>query len=288
MNRRGFLVLGGLAGWSVLAGCRAPDARGGEPPSQGAPSVAGLEDPAHRRVAEAIISSFENSTTALPYAAAHRLDDGRGITAGRAGFTSGTHDLLQVVQRYEAMAGSSTPLGRYLPALQAIDAQVQDGGDGADTTGLDGFEDVWATTSRTDPRLNQAQDAVFDDLYFRPAMDQARTLGLTSALGQLFLLDAAVEHGTENDPDGLPTMIHETTAEQGGGPAPGDRGAAWLRSFLAVRRTHLQHPADPDTAEVWQESIPRLDTLGTLLDQQRFDLATPLSWDFAGQRFQVT
>ena len=51
------------------------------------------------------------------------LDDGRGITAGRAGFTSGTHDLLLVVQRYEAAAGgASTPLTPYLPVLVAIDA----------------------------------------------------------------------------------------------------------------------------------------------------------------------
>src|SRR4051794_14695077 len=144
MNRRGFLALGGaVVGWSVLGGCRAPSASAGP---------GGLEDPARRRVAEAIISSFENSTTELPYAAVQRLDDGRGITAGRAGFTSGTHDLLLVVQRYQALAGGATALSTYLPALRAIDAQAQEGGDGSDTTGLDGFEDAWRSTSRTDPR----------------------------------------------------------------------------------------------------------------------------------------
>ena len=47
--------------------------------------------------AEQIISSFENSTTEIQYAYAEDIGDGRGITAGRAGFTSRTHDLLQVV-----------------------------------------------------------------------------------------------------------------------------------------------------------------------------------------------
>ena len=46
------------------------------------------------------------------------------------------------------------------------------GGDGSSTKGLNGFEDAWSTTSRTDPRLNAAQDAIYDELYFRPAMDR--------------------------------------------------------------------------------------------------------------------
>ena len=281
MNRRGFLVLGGLAGWTVLSACRAPSASAGHSPDQPAERPPGLDDPARRHVAEAIISTFENSTTELPYAAAHRLGDGRGITAGRAGFTSGTHDLLLVVQRYVATAGHSTPLGGYLPALRAIDAAVEDGGDGSDTTGLDGFEDAWRSTSQTDPRLNGAQDAVYDELYFRPAMERARAVGQATALGQLVVLDTAVQHGI-GGPDGLQALLDEAGREQQNDPS------AWLGRFLEVRRTHLLSPADDETAEVWQASVPRVDTLETLLRQQRFDLDTPLEWTFAGQRFALT
>jgi chitosanase len=272
MNTRLLLALA-LAIGTVLAGCGSHEAAAVPP--------AGLDDPAHRRVAEAVISSFENSSTDLPYAAAQRLDDGRGITAGRAGFTSGTHDLLLVVQRYEALAGTSTPLHRYVRPLRAIDTQVADGGDGDDTTGLDGFEAAWASTSRSDPRLNQAQDAVYDDLYFRPVMDQARRAGVTTALGQLALLDTGIQHGTGTGPDDLGTIVTET------GPLAGDE-PGWLRRFLENRRRHLEHPAYAETAEVWRESLPRVDTLERFVDQQRFDLATPLDWTFAGQRFGVS
>ena len=128
IDRRGALALGALAGAVSLCGCGPSEAAGAPP------RPPGLEDPAHVRVADAIISSFENSTVELPYAQAEDLDDGRGITAGRAGFTSGTHDLLLVVQRYaDLAAGQRTPLTRYLPALRAIYADLADGGDASDT-----------------------------------------------------------------------------------------------------------------------------------------------------------
>src|SRR5690349_2974768 len=58
--------------------------------------------PEPKRLAEALTSLFENGTTEIDYAYAEALGDGRGITAGRAGFTSATGDLLLVVQRYTA------------------------------------------------------------------------------------------------------------------------------------------------------------------------------------------
>ena len=292
MNRRSFLVLGGLVGGglvggAVLAGCQQPGAAGGAPAggaSADVPGVTDLADPGRLRTAEAVISSFENSSTELPYASAQDIGDGRGITAGRAGFTSGTHDLLLVVRRYEESAGGDpTPLTGYLPALTAIDAAVTAGGDGGDTTGLEGFPEAWRQASQTDPRLNRAQDDVYRRLYFEPAMAQARRIGMTSALGQLVLLDSAVQHGTGTDPDGLATMIDETTEAHGGAEQPDRSG--WLEEFLEVRRAHLLDPADAETAEVWRRSVPRVDTLETLLEEERFDLATPLDWTFAGQAF---
>ncbi|WP_433783333.1 chitosanase [Actinomycetospora sp. CA-101289] len=277
LDRRGFLALGALAGAALVVGCAPPEAAGAPP------RPPGLTDPARVRVADAIISSFENSTVELPYAEAQDLDDGRGITAGRAGFTSGTHDLLLVVQRYEELAaGQRTPLTRYLAPLRRIDAAVADDGDAASTAGLSGFADTWRETSRTDPRLNQAQDDVYRRLYFDPAMVQAQAVGLTTGLGQLIILDAAVQHGATASADGLITMIRET-----GAPGPDPDHSGWLPAFLEVRRAHLQDPADEETTEVWRESIPRVDTLRALLDQQRYDLETPLDWTFAGTRFAL-
>lgn len=302
MNRRRLLLLGALAVAAPVA-CASPDPGGQDVPEPAeTPSTSGsagtsatpgpapataatpLADPRRRRVAEAVVSSFENSSTTSPYDVAERLGDGRGITAGRAGFTSGTHDLLLVVRRYERSAGGDNPLARYAPALEAVDRRVRDGGDGGDTEGLDGFEAAWRRASDDDPRLDRAQDAVYDELYFAPAMAQAARTGVRTPLGGLVLLDSAVQHGTDDDPDGLPAMVAETTSDRG---APAADEPGWLRAFLRVRRGHLLAPRDPETAEVWRASTPRIDTLLALLDQGRLDLDPPLAWTFAGDRFRV-
>src|SRR5688500_16186342 len=87
------------------------------------------------RVAQ-ITSTFENSTLELQYDYVENIGDGRGITAGRAGFTSATGDLLLLVRRYtEAEPGNV--LAPYIPALEAVS--------GTDSvTGLGGFTHAWA------------------------------------------------------------------------------------------------------------------------------------------------
>ena len=51
---------------------------------------------------------------------AAELGDGRGVTFGRAGFTSGTSDGLLVVRRYADVAPANNTLARYLPVLRRL------------------------------------------------------------------------------------------------------------------------------------------------------------------------
>ncbi|ARX88391.1 hypothetical protein SMD44_07878 [Streptomyces alboflavus] len=53
-----------------------------------------------RRRADQLVSVFENGTTKIQYGYAENLDDGRGVTAGRAGFTTDDGDALEVVRAY--------------------------------------------------------------------------------------------------------------------------------------------------------------------------------------------
>src|ERR671927_1439694 len=57
-------------------------------------------DAERKHRAAQITSTFENSTLELQYDYVENVGDGRGVTAGRAGFTSATGDLLLVVRRY--------------------------------------------------------------------------------------------------------------------------------------------------------------------------------------------
>lgn len=224
------------------------------------------------RVIGQLVSVFENGTPEIQYAYVEDLDDGRGFTAGRAGFCTACGDLLTVVKRYTAQVPAN-PLARYLPTLTDLAASSDDS-----TDGLGGFEDGWRTAAE-DPVFRQVQDQVSDALYVAPARKLAEENGVSSALGLAILVDTAVEQGTDDDPDGLPSMVQKTNADLGGMPADGADETGWLRDFLKIRRATLENPSSADTRDVWRESVGRVDALKALLDAGNLDLKTPFTVD---------
>jgi chitosanase len=228
-----------------------------------------------KRRAAQITSTFENSTTELQYAYAENIGDGRGITAGRAGFTSGTSDLLLLVRRYTELKPDN-PLAPYLPALEAVN--------GTDSEeGLAGFTDAWAQAA-ADPAHRQLQDDLVDELYFNPAMALARDVGLTTALGQAVMWDTMIQHGRGGE-NGTIAIIEETRAAMGGDVA-GDE-AGWLNAFLDARLHHLgdSYGDSPDADE---SSISRVEAFKALIAEGAFTLDPPLTWSAYGSTFTLT
>src|SRR5215211_6885999 len=90
---------------ALVAAALAPSAVDAKP--------AGLTHAQHVRV-DKLISEFENSTSVIQYCYVEALDDGRGYTVGRAGFTSATGDLLEVAEQY-TRAVPGNPLEPLLP-----------------------------------------------------------------------------------------------------------------------------------------------------------------------------
>ena len=217
-----------------------------------------------------MVSVFENGTPEIQYAYIENLHDGRGYTAGRAGFCTGCGDLLTVVQSYTAQVPDN-PLATYLPTLTRLAAASDDS-----TNGLDGFERAWRSAA-DDPVFRQVQDRVTDDLYGAPARKAAQDNGVRSALGLAILVDTAIQQGTDNDPDGLPAMVRKTNAEVGGNPAGGVDETKWLQGFLDTRRNTLENPSSSATGEVWSESVGRVDAFRALLDAGNLDLTTPFT-----------
>ncbi|MGE3802961.1 MAG: chitosanase, partial [Candidatus Kapaibacterium sp.] len=109
-----------------------------------------------RRVADQIVSLFENDTTAIQYGYAENINDGRGITAGRAGFTTATGDLLLVVERYTNVVPANG-LAQYLPRLREL-ADAESGS----TSGLEGLEVAWKKGAE-DSIFRLIQDSVVDE-----------------------------------------------------------------------------------------------------------------------------
>jgi chitosanase len=220
-------------------------------------------DAPRKVLADQIISCFENDDPEIQYAYIENINDGRGFTAGRAGFTTGTGDLLLVVQRY-TQAVPNNVLTQYLPVLQTLAAAQS-----SSTAGLEGLPADWQS-SANDPVFRAVQDYVSDSLYYQPALGYAQELGLKYPLSLLCLYDACIQHGDGDDPDGLSAMIDETNKKCGGSPAEGAEEYKWLYHFNRVREKTLKHPANEDTKAEWRESVGRVDALECLRKKKNF------------------
>src|SRR5580704_2328751 len=82
----------------------------------------GLRDPTKKEIAMQLVSAAENSSldwkaqyAYIEYNVEHNAEENRGYTAGIIGFTSRTHDMLELVEHYQTLKPSN-PLTPFLPA----------------------------------------------------------------------------------------------------------------------------------------------------------------------------
>lgn len=230
-----------------------------------------------RQIADQVISVFENNTPVLQYGYVEALGDGRGITAGRAGFTSATGDMYTVVALYTQWVPDNS-LRKYLPTLKIL-AQSSS----SDTHKLAGLSAAWAKAAE-DTRFRSAQDQVVDSLYYQPVVDISARVGVTQALSLLILYDTAIQHGIGQDPDGLPALIMRTKRALA---SVGVSEKQWATEFLRQRRITLNNASSLSTQAVWAESIGRVDTLQLLVDEGNVELLGGFVIDTWGTAFIV-
>jgi chitosanase len=231
--------------------------------------AAGLDHPAKKESALALVSSAENSTLTWrgSFGYIEDINDGRGYTAGIVGFCSGTSDMLAVVIEYTRRKPANV-LARYLPALRTVD--------GSDShAGLDpGFPAAWKLAAR-DPIFQRVQEDARDRMYFNPSLRLARGDGLR-ALGQFAYFDAAVMHGVSGL-NGIRARAMRTarTPQQGGDEL------AYLEAFLNARAAEMRtEEAHSDTTRV--ETAQR-----QFLRRSNLDLSAPLSWQVYGDSYRI-
>jgi chitosanase len=226
--------------------------------------------PQQRLRAEQLISLFENSTIEFQYSYAEVLGDGRGVTAGRAGFTTGTGDAYVVVQQYTNKVPKN-PLAIYLPELKRLLTAKNPN----DISGLRGFIKAWESAAK-DPLFRSTQDRIMEQLYYMPSIGHANRQGLNFALSRAVVYDTIIQHGDGDDPDSLSALLKETQQRVGGTPKMGIDERDWLRTFLAVRRAHLSNAHDPTTREVWAESVTRVDVWSAIASSKNYNLTGPI------------
>ncbi|MEV6607602.1 chitosanase [Kutzneria sp. NPDC051319] len=258
------LVAATMLAVGVAVGACGSDVPTGPTATSQAPRPGGGLTADQRRRADQLISIFENGTPTVQYGYAEDLHDGRGVTAGRAGYTTNDGDALRVIQAYTDLAPGNG-LARFAPALR----QLADTG-GGDLPEAD-YIAAWKQAA-DDPAFRRAQDDQVEQNYFTPAMAAADRLGLTTPLARAELYDAAIQHGHGADPDGLPALIDRATARAGKADE-----AAWLTAFLDVRADDLRNPANADTKEEWSKSTDRVECFRRIAATGDYTLAGPLT-----------
>jgi chitosanase len=248
----------------VLGGCTPTPARHAE---------GDLATPAGRDVAMQLVSSAENSSLdwRAQYGYLEDIGDDRGYTGGLVGFTSGTGDMLRLVEDYTA-AEPENPLAAFLPALRTVDGSASHDGLGAP------FESAWAEAA-SDPAFQKAQDHLVDTMYFGPAVLRAKKDGL-GALGQFIYYDAMVMHGPGSDHASF-GGIRAAAMKKAETPAEGGDETAYLNAFLDQRVKVMKEEAAHD-------DVSRVSTEQRLfLQRGDLSLTPPLRWKTYGDPYEI-
>jgi chitosanase len=210
-----------------------------------------------RLTIDEVVSAFENGTAEMNYEYVAALGDGRGYTAGRAGFTTGTGDLVVVVRRYLQRV-NNPGLKALMPILTERAAL-----ESPSIQGLEALPGLWKMASM-DPIFRKVQDEVSNELYFEPAENEYRKFGFHTPLALLCLYDTIIQHGDDGLDDILEKLDSNLVIED-------ER----LINFLEIRREALLNPEDEATAEVWRESVGRVDALRKMIKDRNFQLTVP-------------
>lgn len=219
-----------------------------------------------------VVSVFENNTVHVQYAYIEDIHDGRGYTAGRAGFTTATGDLIQVVDRYQRGGGEL-----FAPVVKLLRRRAKD--EDPSTEGLEELPRIWRAAC-DEERFLRAQDELVEELYKRPARGYANRFKLSSPLAYLVIYDTIIQHGEGDDPDSINGILKKM------GARPTDE-RAFLLAFLKARREVLLNPSDHATQAEWRKSVGRVTALKSLLVQEKWDLATPFMLDVWGHRHRI-
>ncbi|MBW8763290.1 MAG: chitosanase, partial [Microbacterium sp.] len=234
-----------------------------------AATTVSLRDPVKREIAQEIVTSAENSVLDWynRYDYIEDIDDGRGYTGGIIGFTSGTSDMLELVERYTKKYPSNG-LAKYLPALRSVDGTDSHAGLGS------AYEAAWKAEGAK-AAFQRAQRDLTREWYFDPSVD----LGLSDkigALGQFIYYDAAVVHGFDGMQD-----IRTEARKKAKTPAEGGNETTYLNAFLDARVIEMQK-------EAAHEDVTRIETAQRVwLRAGNLNLDTPLNWSVYGEAFSI-
>lgn len=228
-------------------------------------------------VQDCLVGIFENSSLTIQYGFINDIKDGNGFTAGRAGFTSKTGDMLELLLEYEQLAPNNR-LVRYIEPLRGVFGT-------SDTASISALKQDWPLAAIQDPLFKVAQDRVNDRLYRKPSQEVGRDLGLKLPISYAAIYEAGIQHGYGDNHDSITKIIERATKKIGATPKGGIVELTWLQAFLAEREENLRHPENKDYAPTFLHAVDRVRAIQTILSDRNYDLAKPITITVYGDTF---
>lgn len=206
------------------------------------------------------------------------ISDGRGITAGIIGFTTGTGDMNNMLGYYNKISPNNHLAG-YKDHMDHINGKQ--------------FEKDWHNAYKDDKdRFIKAQNHEVKKEVMNDAVKYAKKDGL-SQLGQYIYFDALVKHGPGNNYQDAPrewgfqAIRHYAQENNVKTPAEGGDESKYLKNFVGKRydatNDENDHNPDMDT----DGTTDRLDFQMQQLDNGNLDLTLPLSFKMNNTPFDL-
>jgi chitosanase len=219
-----------------------------------------------KKAIDSILSVFETGKVPTPaaYQTCTILRDGAGISYGKHQATDNAGSLDKIVAKYISAGGKhAEALKPYVPRLAANE-----------TAKLNpAAHPEWAKAlvsllkeAGADPVMHKAQDEVFDENYWNPAVTHAKAIGLTTALGYAVVYDTCIHSGPGR------VATHRAAFPQKS-PANGGDEKEWVRAYVGARKAWL---AGSSNALV-QRTVYRMETFEGLMTAGNWSLATPFT-----------
>jgi chitosanase len=223
--------------------------------------------PQQKHVIDCVLSIFETGRipTTASYSTCSILDDGAGISYGKHQCTDKAGSLDLVCKKYIELGGQQAEaLKQYMNYLATNESSKFGSRRETYPTWLISLINLLKSAG-SDLKMQQAQDEVFDKVYWAPAVNHANNIGLKTALGHLIVYDSTIHSGA----NGV-TIIRNLFSQKS--PANGGDEKEWCLAYINARRNWLlSNPND-----LVKRTVYRMDALKAIADSNNWDLNTPI------------
>jgi chitosanase len=210
-------------------------------------------DDLQKSIAQAIVNVFETGRILGDYSAVTVLKGDTGhLSYGRSQTTLGSGNLYKLLLSYCQKSTSNVAgqlqnsLPRFLQKDFSLDTDI-------------GVKNLLKQAG-AEPMMRAAQDQFFNENFFAPALRAADAAGITQPLGQTVIYDSHIQGGWGVLQPQMPAL----------NTVGGEK--AWIAKYVDKRKAWLQSLKSPLPGTAY-----RMDSFQTLMDDQRWNLALPLT-----------